>query len=204
GDEAVAAELAPDGVDRPGDALVASREEADERDVEDAGVELLRPVVLREGAAVGVVPALADLAVDLVADLLPAVEGRLQAVLLGESHRAVEHDPGHDLGVRVVASGSARLPDPVVGLAPDRLDVLDDTSPPGPQRLLDPAEHLGAEEQDRGDLAVDVELELLGGGVADPYRLRALIAGKVRQLVLGQAPLAADPVHDLDLRRVAG
>ena len=55
-----------------------------------------------------------------------------------------------------------------------------------------------------GDLAVDVELELLGRRVADPDRLGALVAGKLRELELGQAPLAADPVHDLDLRRVAG
>ena len=34
--------------------------------------------------------------------------------------------------------------------------------------------------------------------------LGALVTGKIRQLELGQAPLAADPVHDLDRRRVAG
>ena len=77
-------------------------------------------------------------------------------------------------------------------------------APAGPQPLLDPAERLGADEHHRGDLAVDVELELLGRGVADPDRLGALVAGKVVQLELGQAPLAADAVHDLDRRRVAG
>ena len=54
------------------------------------------------------------------------------------------------------------------------------------------------------DLAVDVELELLRGGVADAHRPGALVPGKLLELELGQAPLAADRVHDLDLRRVAG
>ena len=66
------------------------------------------------------------------------------------------------------------------------------------------AEQLGADEHDAGDLAVDVELELLGRGVADADRPRALVAGQLVELELGQAPLAADPVHDLDRRRVAG
>ena len=43
GDEAVAAELARDRVDRAADALVGTGEEADERDGEDARVELLDP-----------------------------------------------------------------------------------------------------------------------------------------------------------------
>ena len=96
------------------------------------------------------------------------------------------------------------LPDPVVGPLPDRLDVLDDGAPPRPHPRLDCAQHLRGREQDGDDLAVDVQLELLGCRVADPHRLGALVAGKLRQLVLGQPPLAADPVHDLDLRRVAG
>ena len=67
-DEAVAAQLAPDRVDRPGHALVVAGQEADERDVEHARVQLLRAVVLRERAPLGVVAALAHLGVDLVAD----------------------------------------------------------------------------------------------------------------------------------------
>src|SRR5204862_4746139 len=133
--------------------------------VQDAGIELLGSVVLGEGATLAVVSALADLAVDLVADLLPAV-GRLQPVAVGDAHGTVEHDPRHNLGVGVVPLRTTRLPDPVVGLAPDRLDVLDDGPPARPQPRLDPAQHLGADEHDRGDLAIDVELELLGRGVA--------------------------------------
>ena len=61
-----------------------------------------------------------------------------------------------------------------------------------------------ADGHDRGDLAVHVELELLGRRVADPDRPRALVARQVRQLELDQAPLAADAVHDLDRGGIAG
>ena len=57
--EAVATKLARDRVDRAGDPLVGCREEPDERDVEDAGVELLGSVVLGEGAALRVIALLA-------------------------------------------------------------------------------------------------------------------------------------------------
>jgi hypothetical protein len=66
-----------------------------------------------------------------------------------------------------VALRSARLPDPVVGLAPDRLDVFDEHPPARPQPLLDPAARLGPDEHHPDDLAVDVELELLGSRVPD-------------------------------------
>ena len=55
-----------------------------------------------------------------------------------------------------------------------------------------------------GDLAVDVELQLRRGGVADPHRPRPLVAGQPLELPLVEAPLAGDPVHDLQLAGIAG
>ena len=60
-----------------------------------------------------------------------------------------------------------------------------------------------ADERDAHHLAVHVELELLRRSVTDPNRLGALVAGQLVELELGQPAFAADPVHDLDLRRVA-
>src|SRR5215218_9781523 len=94
-DEAVATELARDRVDRPRYAIVGSRQEANERNVQHAGVELARAVVLREGATLGVVSELAYVGVDLVANLLPALERSVQLEALGKPDRAVEDDPGH-------------------------------------------------------------------------------------------------------------
>ena len=54
------------------------------------------------------------------------------------------------------------------------------------------------------ELAVDVELQLSRCGVADTDRRRALVPVEVRQLVLVEPPLAAEPVHDLDVLGVAG
>ena len=180
GDESVTAELARDRVDGVRDALVAPGQEPDQRDVEHTRVELLRPVVLRERAAPGVVALLTDLAVDLVPSVLPALDGTFEREPLREPHGAVEHHPGHDLGVGVVAPWPAAFPDPVVGLAPDRLDMLDYRPPAGPEPLLDRAGELRAERPDCDYFAVDVELELFGGGVADPHRPGALVPWKLR------------------------
>ena len=46
-------------------------------------------------------------------------------------------------------------------------------------------------------LAVDIELGLVPCAVADPHRATPAVAGQVRELVLGDEALAADPVHDL-------
>lgn len=69
---------------------------------------------------------------------------------------------------------------------------------------VDPAEELRTGVQHGDDLAVDIELELFGGGVADPDRCGAFVTGEVVEVEFGQAPLPADSIHDLNLRRVAG
>ena len=53
-------------------------------------------------------------------------------------------------------------------------------------------------------LAVDVELQLARGGVADPHRARVLVAGQPVHRPLAEAPLAGKPVHDLHLLGAAG
>src|SRR5215216_1391371 len=196
-DEAVSAEVARDRVDRAGDPLVGAGKEPHERDGEDTRVELLGSIVLGEGAPLAVVALLADLPVDLVAGLLPALQRRFQTELLAESNGAVEHDPRHDLGVGVVAPRPAAFPDSVVRLAPDRLDMLDYRPPARPEPLLDRARERRTEEPDCDDFPVDVELELFGSGVADADRFRALVPRELLQLELGQTPAAVDRVHDL-------
>jgi hypothetical protein len=53
------------------------------------------------------------------------------------------------------------------------------------------------------ELAVDVELELVGRGVADPHWLRAPVAGQVGQFPLGQIGASVNAVHDLHRARGA-
>ena len=52
------------------------------------------------------------------------------------------------------------------------------------------------------DRAPDVVLLLAVGGVADPHRLGALVAGQVVERRLAELALAADAVHDLEVGRV--
>ena len=81
-DEAVAAQLAQDRVDRAGHALVGPRQEADERDVQHARVELLRAVVLGERPPLRV-----------VARARRPRGGSRRATLLQRSSGAVEPEP---------------------------------------------------------------------------------------------------------------
>ena len=55
-----------------------------------------------------------------------------------------------------------------------------------------------------GQFAVNIELQLLGGGVADAHRPRILVAGQMRQLDLVQPFVAHHAVHGLKLLRRAG
>src|SRR5215211_1828887 len=65
------------------------------------------------------------------------------------------------------------------------------------------AEPLPVEPEGVQQLAVDVELDLVPGPVADAHRRRVAPAAQMRQLALGEVVLAADPVHDLE-RALAG
>ena len=67
-------QLALDGLDGSPDPRVVSGQEPDQRDHQQAGVELVGSVVLGERALVGVEALVADLVVDLLADLLPVVD----------------------------------------------------------------------------------------------------------------------------------
>ena len=139
---------------------------------------------------------------DLVPHRPPAVDRALEPVLLDRPHGAVERDPRHRLGVDEVAAPAADLPDAVVRLPPRLFEMVEQAEldrPPlrvggkaVPARLVEAVEHL----------PVHVELELLARRVPHPHRLRALVAVEPRELELAEAPLAGDPVHDLDVRRV--
>jgi hypothetical protein len=82
----------------------------------------------------------------------------------------VEGDPGHHLGVGEVPPWAADLPDALVRLAPLRLQELEQGLLEVPGRLVALEADVAAQVQGVHDLAVDVELELLHGRVADPHR----------------------------------
>jgi hypothetical protein len=71
-------------------------------------------------------------------------------------------------------------------------------------RDAEPGRRLAREMTCVGELAVDVELELLGRPVADADGGRPLVSGQPVELFLGEAALARDSVHDPQVTRTAG
>src|SRR5205085_3089047 len=122
-DEAVADEVALDRGDRSDHARVVAGQEPDEREGEHARVQALRAVELRERVQLGVEAAPADLRVDLGPSLPPPVDGAVAPEALARLHAPVERDPRHHLRVREVTARPAYLPDSLVRLLPDLLEV---------------------------------------------------------------------------------
>src|SRR5437660_1255642 len=94
GHEAVLHQLALDRLDRPLDARVRGGQEADQRDIQQGGVEILGPVILHEGVAARIVALGADLAVDRGTRLPPAVHLPVAAEALDRLDHAVKGHPG--------------------------------------------------------------------------------------------------------------
>src|SRR5919106_6294181 len=94
---------------------------------------------------------------------------------------------------------AADLPDPLVGVAPPLADAPHALAQERPQVGLDRAARSGPQVCRVQDLAVHVELELPRRGVSDPYRSGSAIPLEVVELDLGQQPLTADAVQDLEV-----
>src|SRR6202048_1931501 len=103
-----------------------------------------------------------------------------------------------------VLAAAAHLPKTFVRLPPSRCQIIQYD---GPHRLAAfQWRHTRFQRLKHrvGDLAEDVELQLLGGAVADPHRCRVLVSGQPRDGQLRPPSLATDAVHELDLARAAG
>ena len=96
---------------------------------------------------------------------------------------------------------SARLPDALVGLVPVRAHPLDDAGQVAPRVVVDRPSVLVEEVDGVHQLAVDIELKLLGGRVADANGGRSRVALEVREHLLGQVGAPVDAVHDLERAR---
>src|ERR671930_1104240 len=141
---------------------------------------------------------------DLVTDSAPFLDSSLAPVELCEPHHPVERDPRHHLRVREVLRVAADLPDALVGLLPAVDDRARDAAEELPERLVDLAAVLPVDPDRVEELAEDVELELAVRAVSDPHRPRATVALEVGELDLGQEPLAADAIHDLEVLGPSG
>ena len=99
---------------------------------------------------------------------------------------------------------AARLPDPLVGVRPggDRgLHLFSDQFAIG--RRAAAAQRFFVQVDRVEQRPPDVVLALVEGAVAGPHRTSAAVAAEVVEGPLGQLLLAADPVHDLQVRVLA-
>src|SRR6185312_740952 len=134
---------------------------------------------------------------DFRANLFPAVERTLFAKFFNRADGAIEGYPRHHFREHEVPSAAANLPNALVRLRPDLFEVRDQRFLQSPACL-----QLGQAFSPRlvqriENLAVDIQLKLLRGGIPDPYRLRSFIALQLSQLKFGQPPFSGDAVHDL-------
>ncbi len=122
----------------------------------------------------------------------------------GELRRAVERHPAHQLRRDIVLRLAARLPDPLVGLAPHARRALglalDDRPQPPRQPLAAARVHQHRVEHG----AEHVVLALVEGAVADPHRPRARVPGEVVARALREVAAPVDPVHDLQRAVLVG
>src|SRR5205807_5540005 len=157
-----------------------------------------------EHAALVVEAVALDRFADLPTHPFPAIRRRAARGRLGKLERAIDGRPAHHFRVHEVSRFAADLPDPPIGLGPALargVDHLDDELPivvVGRTAALVPA------PCEVHGFPVHVELLLPPRVVADPNRRTAAVALQVLELDLGQATLAADPVHNLDVRTGAG
>src|SRR5207249_11207722 len=124
--------------------------------------------------------------------------GAAEESLFLQLDQSVERRPREQARVGVRRPARARLPDAFVGLAPMTAYVFAEAY----QHALGLAieARAGPRELRRGvdDLAVDVELQLLDGGVADAHRARAAVAAPAVQRALARRRIAVDVVQDLE------
>ena len=205
-----------DGGQHPG---VVGGKEPDQRQHQVGGVQVVGAEGLREGVD-PVAPAFAqDGLTDLVLRPRPGLDAVRGPETLGQGCRPLERHPTHQLGVDEVAGLAPYLPDAVIPLLPapgGGVGQLDE-KPSGGRGHLErsvpsvrsgrgpcPArpvveESVGQSMHGAEQLAVDVELALAPGPVADPNGNGLPPARQVGQLPLGQVVLAADAEHDLQV-----
>src|SRR5665811_13612 len=187
-----------------GHARVIARQETDGGDQKQARIDLLRAIRTDEAVEFLVEALLADFLMDGLSDLAPALEGALELEALRALDRAVEGDPGHDLGIDEVLRPAPHLPDALIRLLPGVLEMLDDRELKFPAGLLRREAAFPRLMQRIEQLAIDIELGLLVRGIADAHGRGLLVSWQPGKLDLVKPALAGDTVHDLHLLGAAG
>ena len=88
-------------------------------------------------------------------------------------------------------SSASDFPNSIIWLVPDRFQMFDQRTFKSPTRVI--CRKTGAPRHIKGikDFSVNIELDLAGRRIADPYRSRLLIARKPRHFVLYEASFSS-------------
>ena len=114
-----------------------------------------------------------------------------------EADGAVERDPAHDARVGEVLLAAAHFPDAFVGLLPFLADKLDEARELHPEIAGDRRSAFVVKIDGVHELAVDIELELAGGAIADADGRGFPVALEMRERALGQIVRAIERMHEL-------
>jgi hypothetical protein len=163
---------------------VAGRQEADDRQQQAGGVQLVAVERLGEGAGLLAPAVLEDGGAKFIAGPPPALDmlGGLQRV--GHVDGAVQRHPAQQLGVQVVPGLAAYLPDTLVFVLPAAPGDVGRGDQEAAGGLVEVAELVGQPVGGAEQLTVDVELALAPGVVADSHRAAVPPAGQVGKLAL--------------------
>src|SRR5690554_465794 len=128
------------------------------------------PETLHEGAELLVESVVQDLLPDHLHILAPPREVSLHIALLAEPAGPMKRHPGHDFGVHEMQRAILHLPNAKIGMMPGLAGLLGDVPEKvrkvGLKALAEP--HALIDRVER--LVIDIELKLVGRGVADAHR----------------------------------
>src|SRR5215472_319207 len=100
----------------------------------------------------------------------------------------------------VVALPRSRLPDAFIGLVPVFRDVFSKPDQDFLRAAVKSSVELPILRAGVDDLAVDIQLKLLPGAIANAHRRRVPIAAQVPKLVLVRSELSENRIQDPELR----
>src|SRR5687768_17044237 len=126
-----------------------------------------------------------DLMIDGIARRDPGGERPGKGALPGEPHAAIDRHPAHQAGVEKFLAAATHFPNSLVRLLPVFADPINEADEVLPKVMRDRRAPFIVEINGVQELAMDVELELIPGGIADANRLRAAISAEMREDLLG-------------------
>ncbi len=144
-----------------------------------------------------------DVGVDRLARLVPACERRRQRAFGGQADRTVQGHPAHQSGMQKVVLLTAHFPDAHIFLVPDFADLIGDFHGVFPTLVGDGFAVLVDQVHRVHQLAINIQLDLVDGLIADAHRPGATVAAEVVQLGFWQLLTTVDAVEDVDFGRLA-